>query len=202
MTSGGTNRQRWSCRSPTRRRNNPRKRRNRSNRASNASRERKRNEGETIEEEERRTRREGGDTIEREMVVRASRTRAVRSRRDSVCSSRSLCYEDSIVTDVSARSNIVSRARRVARGVRAGTESDGFRRWNAPPLGTYLRVVHLELFVCAVHFLTSLRSLNWSTPLVKMAPWAEKSSASPVSPAAPGVVRYSKYVSGRFPVRL
>ena len=82
--------------SPTRRRNNPRKRRNRSNRASNASRERKRNEGETIEEEERRTRREGGDTIEREMVVRASRTRGVRSRRDGVCSSRSLCYEETV----------------------------------------------------------------------------------------------------------
>ena len=111
------------------------------------------------------------------------------------------------VTDVSARSNIVSRARRVARGVRAGTESDGFRRWN-PPLCTSVHTFVLftlnegRIFVRAVHFLTSLRSLNWSTPLVKMAPWAEKSSASPVSPAAPGVVRYSKYVSGRFPVRL
>lgn len=103
----------------------------------------------------------------------------------------------------------VSRGCRVAPR-RVGTESDGFRRLlsasastiRPPPSFRGFGANYRNNFVRVVHFLTSLRSLNWSTPLVKMAPWAEKSSASPVSPAAPGVVRYSKYVSGRLPVRL
>ena len=41
------------------------------------------------------------------------------------------------------------------------------------------------------HFFTLARSLNSSLPFVNRAPWAENSSARPVSPAAPFVVRYS-----------
>jgi hypothetical protein len=165
------------------------------------------------------TRREVGDTTGYFIRARDARPRvstvshAVCLRRDGVFRIILRKYTKTTRLGRLRAYRFVSRGCRVAPR-RVGTESDGFRLFAfgvgfdylIPPSSSFrgfsanYHCVHI--FVRVVHFLTSLRSLNWSTPLVKMAPWAEKSSASPVSPAAPGEVRYSKYVSGRFPVRL